>query len=80
MHERHCTAMNAITDYKLCRGTEGQLEKLVHDALRQGWQPHGSPVASGDDLVQALVKRGGEGGAEDIEMVPRKPGPAEEAL
>jgi hypothetical protein len=71
--------MQHIIDYQLCRGNEEQLEQIVRTALADGWEPLGSPVARGDILVQAMV-RCDKGGTQDIEMVPRKPGPAEENL
>ncbi|HYF34768.1 MAG TPA: DUF1737 domain-containing protein [Prosthecobacter sp.] len=71
--------MKHVSDYRLCRGSQEQVEQAVRRALAEGWQPLGSPVVSENALVQAMV-RCTEGETEGIEMVPRKPGPAEENL
>jgi hypothetical protein len=68
-----------ISDYQLCRGNKEHLEQAVRTALADGWQLLGSPVALDDVLVQAMI-RCDEGNSAGIEMVPRKPGPAEENL
>ena len=75
--------MNKITDYKLCRaGTVSEFEKSVRNAVSEGWQPQGGPIVHEGILLQSLVRcQLSDGvGPEGIEMVPRKPGPAEEAL
>ena len=73
--------MSAIIDFQLCQGSTDELPKKVRESLKDGWLPHGGLVAMNGQLIQAMVMvKHGASADGDIELVPRKPGPAEEAL
>lgn len=65
-----------ITAYRVLTGTsQNSLESLVTNAIADGWQPFGTPVANGVHVSQAVIQGtpdGGSGGvvadltAEDI--------------
>jgi Domain of unknown function (DUF1737) len=51
------TPMEIITLYKTVRETEAaHLDASVNAAIKEGYQPFGSPYSSGNFLCQALAK------------------------
>jgi hypothetical protein len=49
--------MKIFTLYKTIRETDaGHLDASVNAAIREGFQPFGSPYASGNFLCQAVIK------------------------
>jgi len=51
--------MAGITRYELLTAADTQeLSRRVNDRIRAGWEPFGSPLAQGGDLLQAIVLAG----------------------
>jgi len=49
--------METFTLYKTIRETEAvHLDSSVNAAIKEGFQPYGSPYASGNFLCQAVIK------------------------
>lgn len=53
-----------ITAYRVLTGTsQNSLESLVTNAIADGWQPFGTPVANGVHVSQAVIQGTPDGGS-----------------